>query len=119
MRFTVQRMMFAVAVLGTFLAGIIPGVPSFPLFRRAREYRHQAFGHALIERNWVEEAEALSPGGPKWTTLLQRGYPADYMQRKVARARRFVLHEAQLKRKYERAASRPWLPVAPDPPDPK
>ena len=37
----------------------------------------------------------------------------------IREAREFASHFAILRRKYERAASRPWEPVAPDPREPR
>jgi hypothetical protein len=69
---------------------------------RFLDYQERARWHALVERN----LRNFNRSG-RWTgDALRRGEEA-------------AEREALLKRKYERAARYPWLPVAPDLPEPK
>jgi hypothetical protein len=47
--------------------------------------------------------------------------PADSrtVQVLIAKCSRAATYYGDLRRKYERVAARPWLPVAPDPPEPE
>jgi hypothetical protein len=83
-RFTVRRMMVAVAVLAISMAA---GLRWFDLRSRARAY---AFWAAV---------SPVSFKGPK--------------------GERLATHYDLLRLKYEWAARYPWLPVAPDPPEPE
>ncbi len=83
-RFTLRRMMIAVAILAISMAAALRW---FDLHSRARAY---AF--------WA----AVSP-----------------MNIKGPKGERMAMHYDLLRLKYERAARYPWLPVAPDPPEPK
>ena len=91
-RFTVRRMMVAVAIVGVMLA-------AYPLYRRIHR-RSVAFGEmSEIEGVLAKLHQRGGPhGGPASPEL------ADYHR--------------NLQRKYAHAARYPWLPVAPDPPKP-
>jgi hypothetical protein len=56
--------------------------------------------------------ESVGGGSVETTMEGSPGYDADSLRRRSEYHRR-------LRRKYERAARYPWLPVAPDPPEPK
>jgi hypothetical protein len=86
-RFTVRRMMIAVAVVGVALGMCLWMV------RRSKIFRERSNDH-----------------GRTWAAMMERGMEpgnglADYHRR--------------LSEKYDRAALIPWLPVAPDPPEPE
>jgi hypothetical protein len=97
-RFTVRRMMVAVALVALCLAAW-----SYWDRRDERflEFAVKAMTHTTLARDY----ETGRPFG----SLLER---APVNPRKAA-------YHAALARKYERAASHPWLPVAPDPPEPE
>jgi hypothetical protein len=97
-RFTVRRLMIAVAVVGLALATAI-------MMRRSDEFR------ALAEEQADNEAASLEYADDA------RGEHGD--QQRVARGEQMAVYHRALKIKYERAARYPWLPVAPDPPEPK
>ena len=89
-RFTIRRLMIAVAVVG-----LIAGV----LIDRERRFREMADRHWKL---WLEN-------------------PASVVDSRIpneAHARQSEHHRA-MREKYERASRYPWLPVAPDPPEPE
>ena len=102
-RFTLQRLMVAVALLGALAWGIIEGE------------RKRARFHALSTRYATLEARLSL-----WHGSVPDG---DYWERKMREIaeRRAVYgpYYAALMRKYRRAERYPWLPVAPEPPAPK
>jgi hypothetical protein len=87
-RFTVRRMMVAVAVVAVLLAMAVTLSHRRSRFESLRDYHASRAPYV-----W------LGPMGTLWE-------------------RQGEWHWA-MKRKYERAARYPWLPVAPDPPEPK
>jgi hypothetical protein len=103
-RFPLGRMMFAVAILGVALGF----VARRERFLRLSVLHAHLNGEILFENKhgrygpYPGQEDAL-PGHEREWDLDQRlaGY-------------HWMLHE-----KYERAARYPWLPVAPDPPEPK
>jgi hypothetical protein len=102
-RFTIRRMMVAVAIVGA-LFGVLG------LWQRSAAYAAIAERHADEELAIVALAlDALTArDGPRLPTGLT-------LRMLMSRA---VLHH-KLARKYRRAARYPWLPVAPDPPEPE
>jgi hypothetical protein len=99
-RFTVRRMMVAVAVVG-LLAGL--GVEGE---RRRERFREEAIHHFVI-RSDGERARRL------WAQL-----PTVFHER-VAAIDAWLSYHERMEEKYDRAASFPWLPVAADPPEPR
>jgi hypothetical protein len=101
-RMTIRRWMVAVAVVA-----LAPGAVA--MSRRSFHLRLLAILHDIeatqirISRGW-----ATGPDG------VSRLIPLD--DPKLVRLAEY--HEA-LSRKYERAANFPWLPVEPDPPEPR
>jgi hypothetical protein len=87
-RFTVRRLMVAVAVVGITLGALAACRSRSARFREIRD-RHRAAMIVGFE----------APG-------------------EAAPAARLDWHRA-IERKYEYAARHPWLPVAPDPPEPE
>jgi hypothetical protein len=106
-RFTVRRMMVAVAVVAVGLGALI-------LIARSHAYSVRAGNHGYREwRCW--EAIRVYGADPRGVTL--RGpEPVEVF---IDRSRRLAGYYATLRRKYEQAAARPWLPVEPDPPEPQ
>jgi hypothetical protein len=88
-RMTTRRWMIAVAILAVGLATTVA------LFRRHLALRQRAAYHEEIERLVTDTAPQL----PANAAIRDR--------------------HARLKEKYWRAARYPWLPVRPDPPEPK
>jgi len=90
-RFTVRRMMIAVAVVGAMMGW-------FALQRRAERFQQRAAAHG-------RKAEAAR----------------DYMALGIYNptlTKHHAYHE-EMRRKYDRGVLHPWLFVAPDPPEPK
>ena len=125
-RFTVRRMMVLVAGVA-FLLGAALQVQALRT-RAARysaiasQYRAKEFVARIKERNdhsrWVEPFEwkaeyERDPGMRRMRASAEagRGPRAENVKR--------VETYAALARKYERAARYPWLPVDPDPPEPR
>lgn len=110
-RFTVRGMMIAVAVIALVVGGGIT-------WARQRAYKRMASAYAVRQT-------ALEKGVGRWLARERRrkleGLPLDcglegpYYRR----SEKEVQWNALLRRKYERAAARPWLPVEPDPLEPK
>ena len=90
-RFRLRSLLIAVAVVAI-------GMGALALWRRSVSLKRQAMHHAL--RGIVLEAEAGSgPDAARWHRRADWHY--------------------QMSRKYLAASSRPWLPVEPDPPEPR
>jgi hypothetical protein len=138
-RMTTRRWMIAVAAAAILLGAEDMRRRRDHLRRRAGEearteemYRR----HLAFYRQKVQEGERLAgprswPADPMSTRALDplrrlldgRPEPEPYAVRNLAMFRsaveRFtsdVARHAALRRKYERASGRPWLPVEPDPP---
>jgi 1-acyl-sn-glycerol-3-phosphate acyltransferase len=95
-RMTTRRWMIAV-VIGAVLFG------AMEISQRRKRFR-------FLSNSYHMAAEM---------SLIEVGPPAPAGSPEAEARRRLVTYYEQLGRKYERAASRPWLPVAPDPPAPK
>jgi hypothetical protein len=97
-RFTVRGMLCLVAVAGAALAGgRYFGEKSGPL---SRGYRAPANEHAI--------------------RVYQLGtWPVENTPEKRPLTRRRVAYHAALEAKYSYAVDHPWLPMAPDPPEPE
>jgi hypothetical protein len=110
-RFTVRRMMVATAVVAALL-GRAAGVR-----RRGESFRHRAEYHLWADGHLTDEA-----GGPLGcSTGLEEGdIERIFCGRGPRECRAFHAAEYHyaLSEKYLKAAERPWLPVAEDPPPP-
>ncbi len=108
-RFTVRRLMLAVAVVAVILGvmGFLKRVRTNRL--KLATYHLDQRGGALIESFHVDQNRTIDtyfkpkPGGEKMTDL---------------EVRMFHWHDA-LAKKYKQTAETYWLPVEPDPPRPK
>jgi hypothetical protein len=97
--------MVVVAVVAVLIGGAIETVR---LVRLSRSYSARAASHAAYEQGWRAMADE---------------YGADY-RLPTHDAQRIFLREVtdfhvQLRLKYEHATRYPWLPIEPDPPEPK
>jgi hypothetical protein len=130
-RFSVRGMMVVVAIVG-FSAW------SAKMLKLSAHYHQLRELHATKGRSFRQEAATLSE---RYRKLQVDGYamlPAIHGRRSVGRMHEFGFrafkewfrnqledaerrsdHYGALEAKYERAARYPWLPVAPDPPEPK
>jgi hypothetical protein len=146
MRFTVRRLMVAVAIVAIATGGLV-------LWRRASEFSRLArlYGaweefekanfsiwskmsgsgfrrhRESLDQDLAEMTAAASPTDvhiyqkimqcQDRIAELKRAEVADTAEVKRSRVR--AEHFGQLAGKYRDAARRPWLPVAPDPPEPE
>ena len=98
-RFTVRRLMVAVAIVGVLLWMTLLG-------KRVRAFRWMAEYHAAHRMKYpITGSPGAAPRG-----VDSRG--------ELVSAERDRWHAA-LAAKYSRAARSPWLPVEPDPPEPE
>ena len=111
-RFTLRWMMLAVAGVGTILGASIE-------LRR----RHERFSR-LAELHEASRRQALFVSGRGLHLIRGQFRPPVNFSNALGEdvtdwsEARFKWHR-QLGKKYRRAASRPWLPVEPDPPEPR
>jgi len=108
-RFSVRRLMIAVAIVGAVL-----GADRITSTRRA-EYAKQAeeYERLLGVLSFVREYGFLS------CYYGLEKFPRMYNARTAPRHAAWVAYYEGQHRKYERAARYPWWPVAPDPPEPR
>jgi hypothetical protein len=109
-RFTVRRLMIAVAIVALAL-GIF--AECVRLSRKSASFRTQAEACSGIEETLRMIIAASGPDTPVDVS------PGPGMPSRRFTAMVVAEHQAALKLKYERAARRPWLPVEPDPPEPQ
>ena len=103
-RFTIRRLMVAVAIFAVVVAtveGLRRRRESFE--RRARMFAQKASDEIMAEQGYRMARRSLAFGYDGRTTT------AHY---------ELVEHYWALREKYDHAAARPWLVVAPDPPEP-
>jgi hypothetical protein len=99
---TTRRWLIAVAIG----AGVLAAWDAFLLMRQRRlDYELRASDHVLIASIYGRDSEE-----PPVVYCFNTPPPRD--PRKAA-------YHAALARKWSRAAARPWLPVAADPPEPQ
>ena len=109
-RFTMRRMMIAVAIAGLISGGAAIG-------RRWQSLRARAVYHAteewrmrtLVRGGFLHETDAA---GRRKRREVNDGADRE-------RARELVLYHALMNDRYQRAARRPWLSVPTDPPEPE
>jgi hypothetical protein len=88
------------------------------LWRRSADFRERARYHANEESLFLSRAQLWDDGSSAGCREVPPdATPEEYAQG-ARRCRARAAYQAALGRKYERAAARPWLPVAPDPPVP-
>jgi hypothetical protein len=103
-RFTVRRMMVSVAVASSCVAAYLVATRGGEFREEAIEYlqreqfrvKAEHYGHRLADLSDIK----VIPGHPDPLHRRREYYD-------------------QMRKKYERAARYPWLPVAPDPPEPE
>jgi hypothetical protein len=106
-RFTVRRLMIAVAVAACLMAAWV-GVAR--LRRLSSDYRVRTEQHAGIEETLRRIVASDGANAPVDVS------PGPGLPSRRFTAGAVAEHEAALRRKYERASRYPWLPVEPDPP---
>ena len=111
-RFTVRRMMLAVAIAAVVMEGWI-------VWGRYTYHRDQA---ALTARTAAGLRRMMARLPPK---RLARGTYLDFEDGSPSvpatpeACQQFLAHLDRIARKHQYAARHPWLPVTPDPPKPK
>jgi Tfp pilus assembly protein PilE len=125
-RFTVRRLMIVVAIVAISL-----GV--FETVRAWEKYSERAARESLITRLYLSEfnerIEMARRQKKGREARISQGFPFEdeIINEKLEKAsvlgaelsRRRLEFHAELKEKYDRATRYPWLPVAPDPPEPE
>jgi hypothetical protein len=107
-RVMLRRILVLLAV-GEAAAGVVL------LRRRTEDFRERALYHASEESLFLSHAILWDQASTEGCTEIPPdGTPEQYAWG-AARCRRRALYEAALAHKYQRAAARPWLPVAADP----
>jgi hypothetical protein len=109
-RFTVRRLMIVVAVAAGLMAAWV-GLARLRLL--SSDYRARAEQHAGIEETLRRIVASDGADAPVDIS------PGPGLRSRRFTARAVAEHEAALRRKYERAARYPWLPVEPDPLEPE
>jgi hypothetical protein len=104
-RMTTRRWMVAVAIVAV-------GIGTWMLIERSRSYAALGSLHAESEKECRRIVEAFE--GSRFDPVIWGEALA-----LVRRSRKLLPYHAALRRKYERASRRPWLPVEPDPPEPQ
>jgi hypothetical protein len=77
------------------------------------------WAEGVVKRSKQELADASESDNESDHSRLEKKNHIDSFTSSARLYRARVAHYAEMARKYRRAASRPWLPVAPDPPEPK
>ena len=111
-RFTVRRLMVAVAVVAILFGGMVE-------LPRLWTLRQQHLGLAEKYRYWetrLDGAVGIRQEITYYSSRLPRG--PEPSPARLARMKAEASYYAGLRAKYERAARHPWLPVAPDPAPP-
>ncbi len=136
--FAIRTLMIAVATVAVMLAA---GISAQRIMQRRARFLQKAAWHAVQARDWLRsgpstlasdekrliEAELAVEAGPRDGPLAEylAQDAADMRSRLEGTRRGYVPHSRemadyheQMRRKYQLAASRPWLSVDPDPPPP-
>ncbi len=109
-RFTVRTLMVTVAIVAL----------AFPLYRTIifyKKYYNMAIFHSESEKYYALQLknETFTKFAPSVSPDRQR----EMMAQSVARVRKRKQYHAEMKLKYERAATHPWDPLELDPPEPE
>ena len=105
-RMTTRRWMVAVLIIGLLMGGVVGG------YRLRRRYDNFVF---CIQSHGVVLSFCREKHDPFWREIVGR-YHGPISEAELLREIEY--HEAMY-RKYRHAALYPWLPVEPDPPEPK
>lgn len=111
LRFTVRRLMVAVAIAAFLIGG---GIEAARCKRLREAHLADAAYHARREAEELRNLANIDLGRRAGAVDAK-----DHFMVFVERASRLrVDHHSQMKRRYFKAASRPWRAVSPDPKDP-
>lgn len=105
LRFTVRRLMAGVAIAAAILL----------MAERRERFRRIALGHAIEVNRVFSDLELFLVATASQNESAERAAERERLTRPLIRFQRY---HYRMVAKYEHAASRPWLPVAPDPPPP-
>ena len=123
-RFRLRTLMIALAAVALL---VWVGIEAQGLRRLSKRYQQQALWAqgeeaaqrriVVLKKQFILRLEAELLVQPKQRRIIEAEKMA--LVQDIARRPEGIAYFAQLKRKYERAARYPWLPVAddPDPPD--
>jgi hypothetical protein len=109
-RFTVRRMMLAVAIVAVLCAGEIMRQRRVACLELGRACELNEKEYLKLVEFWGKVARGEEP--------VPDGYPGD-PPTDAAWCRYFARKYCRDRLKYERAARSPWLRVEPDPPEPE
>ena len=129
-RFTIRWMMVAVAILGVVFAGLqFRQIAVKHATRAVRHAEQEAVIRERLDTIWEDTRDGthilrnrdtstltLDPPGFVFG-FFTSGFPDGF--RSLEGWHRLAAWHGALKRKYDHAARYPWLPVAPDPREPK
>jgi regulator of PEP synthase PpsR (kinase-PPPase family) len=113
-RFTIRRMMIAVAVVAVLIT-------AEKLRQVRRDRLRKAAEYAVEEASWMDDAlkvETMTRKPKSLTDAASRKRVVE-LEEVVTNYRLSGDRSGKLKQIYEKAARYPWLPVEPDPPEPK
>ena len=124
-RMTTRRWMVAVAVVGLLMGGI----SSYRIRRRYSEFIGRVRHHELLEAAYKEQGRHVADFSRSSSVIMEdlkddpgsgrlKALRNSILQNAASFSQRTEYH-ADMARKYRHAARYPWLPVEPDPPEPK
>jgi hypothetical protein len=106
-RFTVRLLMLAVALVALGLGYLTTRERAAIRLARSAYHAAEAEGYRRIVADWGK-------GEVRLINLTREQAEAD-----VERFKRSAVHHDAMSRKWREAARYPWLPVEPDPPEPR
>jgi hypothetical protein len=116
-RMTTRRLIVVVAIVGSVLGA--EACRRRLASASARQHAKATMCRAIAETHKLSAELAMA------NRKLSEAFPemanptADMDDKMIARCRRLSAYYRDLEAKYDRAARYPWLPVAPDPPEPE
>ncbi len=104
-RFTVRRMMIVVVFAASILAAIAA------VERRREQFRRKAQEYSRMSNDLFVHGYLFGKSSTFGPSAAEVRISDEYQRRSIRYLR--------LKEKYDRAARYPWVPLAPDPPEPR
>jgi hypothetical protein len=114
-RFTIKRMLLAIAVLALLMFGVRMAWLSTVYRRAAARHRNREAVLREIVRLMRDNEEKANEIFGRTLTPEEKAQQTSRNQSDDAG----IEYYSQMRRKYDRAAARPWLAVEPDPPWPE
>jgi hypothetical protein len=115
-RFRLRSLLIAVAVVAATMGGGVESARVIQAWNISRERAAMYAQWEQADRTFIRNAGQMARGlSDSHGDSLYRGI----LQERIDRAQRRADDLARLRRKWEHAAVRPWLPVEPDPPAPE